>query len=314
MSKKILLIDDEKTFKDAFKIKAQSKGYQLAWAKSFDTMREKLPSIVTKITAVILDVKCLISDNQEIEKPDFIGMAINYLNQNYPDVPRLILTGDEKAIDGIRMFFNADTEDVYTKSPKDLDLLFKKIEFHQSNFQTRLLKGEQKCILEFIKQEEGKKIEFKSSLRFSINDNALDKSLEFESFKNIAAFLNSDGGDLLIGIDDDKKILGLENSDFTTFNRDNKQDALKLHIDNLIETYFGNAVHRVLNVSLVTIDNKTICRINVEGRYQEPIFVKKKTINQKAYNAFYIRRSSSARELRGDEIDQYIKGHWNENL
>ena len=311
MSKKILLIDDEEAFKDAFKIKAQAQGYQLAWAKSFESMKEKLPTIATKITAIVLDVKCLIKDDQEIERPDFIGMAINFLNQNYPDLPRIILTGDEKAIDGMRMFFNAETEDIYTKSPKDLELLFEKMVFHQKNFPIRLLKEEQKIILELLENDEGKYLEFKSSLRFSIREKVEDKRLEFESLKNIAAFLNSDGGNLLIGIDDDKQVLGLDTSDFTTFNKENKQDSFKLHIDNLIEKYFGNAVHRILDVSIVKIDGKTVCKIGVRERYQEPIYIKKKPMNQRAYNAFYIRRFSSARELKGEEAEKYIEGHWN---
>ena len=310
MSKSILLIDDEKTFMEAFKIKAQTEGYQLAWGKSFETMKEKLPSLASKITAVVLDVKCLIKDNQEIEKPDFIGMAINFLNQNHPELPRLILTGDEKAIDGMRMFFNSETEDIYTKSPKDLDLLFEKIDFHQKYFHDRLLREEQKTILELLQEDEGKRLEFKSSLRYSLRDNIADKSLKFESFKNIAAFLNSDGGNLLIGVDDDKKVLGLESSDFTTFTKENKTDAFKLHIDNLIEKYFGNAVHRVIDVSIVPIEGKTVCRIRVRERYQKPIYIKKKPENRRAYQAFFIRRLSSAKELTTEETEQYIKGHW----
>ncbi|WP_431129895.1 RNA-binding domain-containing protein [Flagellimonas flava] len=310
MSKSILLIDDEESFKEAFKIISQKNGYRLAWGRSFEDLEDLLPRLVSKITAVVLDVKCLIKNNQEIEKPDFLGVAINHLNKYYSELPRIILTGDEKALDAFKILFNPETEDIFTKSPGEIEKLFEKVNEHHESFETRFLKTEEKIIGELLNSTEDKKLEFKSSLRYCLKEKIVKKELEFSCFKNIAAFLNGEGGTLLIGIDDERNVIGLDNSDFTTFKKENKIDEFKLHFDNLTENYFGNAVQRVIDVSLISFEGKTICKLSVHQKYQSPIFIKKKTPNQKAYDAFYIRRQASAKELKGKELDEYINGHW----
>ncbi len=72
---------------------------------------------------------------------------------------------------------------------------------------------------ETIARGENKYCEFKSSLRLDIKKGIPEKYIEHTAFKNIAAFLNREGGTLIIGVDDDKNILGLEQSDYTTFSK-----------------------------------------------------------------------------------------------
>ena len=55
--------------------------------------------------------------------------------------------------------------------------------------------------IENIKKGEGRKIEFKSSLRWDFRRNEVNKDLELVVIKALAAFLNTDGGNLYIGID-----------------------------------------------------------------------------------------------------------------
>ncbi len=58
--------------------------------------------------------------------------------------------------------------------------------------------------VELIKRGESKTLEFKSSLRWSLKENRLDsKGVTHAAMKTIAAFLNTEGGDLLIGVADD---------------------------------------------------------------------------------------------------------------
>lgn len=47
-------------------------------------------------------------------------------------------------------------------------------------------------------------VEFKSTLRYDLRENIVNKKLEYVVSKTIAAFLNSRGGDLFIGIDDNQ--------------------------------------------------------------------------------------------------------------
>ena len=64
---------------------------------------------------------------------------------------------------------------------------------------------------ELLKLQESKTLEFKSSLRWNLKeDRKDDKHVTHAALKTIAAFLNTEGGDLLLGVDDDRKVLGIE--------------------------------------------------------------------------------------------------------
>src|SRR5690606_31912102 len=65
---------------------------------------------------------------------------------------------------------------------------------------------------------ENSNIEFKSTLRVDIKTNKPEKYIEISAMKTIAAFLNTNGGVLFIGVNDDKNILGLTH-DFDSFNK-----------------------------------------------------------------------------------------------
>ena len=311
MSKNILLIDDKEEFKNDFKTIAQRNGFGLAWGKSHEELVAKLPDLHSKVTAIILDIKCLMTNDQEIEREDFIGSALAYLNREYPEIPRMILTGDDKALDSLKMFFNPDTEDIYKKEPKELDRLFVKLEEHFANHPQRILNNHQKEILKIIEHGEGKHLEYKSSIQFCVNSQTENKDLRFETFKNLAAFANSEGGELLIGVADNKNIIGLENTDFSTLKESNKEDGYRLLIDSLIENKFGNSFQKNLpDLKFYKIDSKTICRIIVNGKHHSPVLIKKKPKTGSEYEAFFIRSQASARELKGEEKEKYIESHW----
>src|ERR1700736_4234749 len=64
---------------------------------------------------------------------------------------------------------------------------------------------------ELIKRGESKTLEFKSTLRWNLKeDRRDDKAITHAVLKTIAAFLNTDGGDLLVGVADDGSIIGIE--------------------------------------------------------------------------------------------------------
>lgn len=309
MSKSILLIDDKEDFKEDFKMKSQSKGYALAYGKSLEDLKSKLPHIHKEIVAVILDIKCLIKNSQTIEKPDFIGAAINYLNQDYPELPRLILTGDEKALEAAKMIYNTDTEDIYKKVPSDIDKLFIKLDEHHKEFPQRILTLEEKELNIIIAQGEGKNLEFKSSLQYCVNTQSTRKDLRFDVLKNLAAFANTNGGILLIGVKDNGDILGLEETDFKT--KQKTEDSYKLLFDDLIENNFGNGFQKNLSdMKFYKTRDRTVCRIEVLGKSIKPVTLAKKPENDRAYEAFFIRRLASAKELFGSEKEEYISNHF----
>lgn len=158
-----------------------------------------------------------------------------------------------------------------------------------------------------IKEGESSSVEFKSSLRYCMHQKKPDKKIEHSSMKTIAAFLNSDGGTLLIGVDDKKNILGLEN-DFNTLKAGDKVDEFQKHLDNLIENYFGNSTFSFLKFNFHEIHGNVICEIKVEPNESNHTILKNMADGKK--EEFYIRRSASSIILSPIEMIKYIKNHW----
>ncbi|WP_205514676.1 hypothetical protein [Longitalea arenae] len=123
----VLLIDDREDFAIQFIEHAKSKGILVAHKKSFDGLKEVLPKYQHKFVAVVLDIKCLLRDDQEKEDADFITVALSHLDANIRWFPRFILTGDDKEFESIGRYFKQ--EKLFKKTPEDLDKLFIKLKY-----------------------------------------------------------------------------------------------------------------------------------------------------------------------------------------
>src|SRR5690606_16553303 len=70
-------------------------------------------------------------------------------------------------------------------------------------------KPELRTIDELIDNDEDHAVEFKSTARWDLRENQPSKAIEDAIVKTVAAFLNTDGGTLLIGIGPDREVVGL---------------------------------------------------------------------------------------------------------
>ncbi|QKG78991.1 GmrSD restriction endonuclease domain-containing protein [Tenuifilum thalassicum] len=157
-------------------------------------------------------------------------------------------------------------------------------------------------IKEIILKGENENIEFKSTLRFDLRTGEINKKLEFVVAKTISAFLNSSGGKLLIGVDDDGNILGL-NRDLKTLKKDNI-DGFELHLRQIIKKYLGENLEKYVKIRFETIEDKTICLIEVY-KHSKPVFI----IND-GKEEFYIRVGNASVPLSRKEQSEYEKEHF----
>ena len=155
--------------------------------------------------------------------------------------------------------------------------------------------------LEIIKSGESNTCEFKETMRVCLNQKASYDAIELGVLKTIAAFSNSNGGDLFIGVNDSEEIVGLE-KDYLSFKpNDQNKDGFQKHLDNIISKTFTNSIFSSLIITIETINNLDFCRINVK-KAQSPIFAKIKKEEK-----LYIRRSGSSVQLSGSEMLNYFK-------
>lgn len=136
----VLLIDDREDFSTQFIEHARSKAIQVAPKKSFEGLKEVLPKFQHKFAAVVLDIKCLLKDDQAIEDANFITVALSYLDTNIPLFPRFILTGDDAEFESIGRYFKQ--EKVFKKTPEDLEKLFIELKFCVDNSEPLRIKRE----------------------------------------------------------------------------------------------------------------------------------------------------------------------------
>ena len=159
--------------------------------------------------------------------------------------------------------------------------------------------------VDMIKGGENNQLEFKSSLRWDLRENKVNSKLEEVIFKTIAAFSNAEGGTLLIGVDDEEIILGLEN-DFKSLKKYGA-DYFEVHLRNILNKQFG-VIYSTSNLSILfpKLDDKVICAIKISPGI-EPAYITVLDKNGNKIEKFYIRSGNSSQEIRSlKEINSYI--------
>ena len=145
-------------------------------------------------------------------------------------------------------------------------------------------------------------MEFKSSARWDLRDNKKNPVMEQVILKTIAAFLNSDGGTLLLGVSDEGAALGLEH-DYQTLQKKNA-DGYELFLTDLLLTHYGKDCSPSVGITFHPLDGKQVCRIIAQPA-PRPVWVK-----EGAEEHLYIRSGNSTRRLTTKEALDYCKQRW----
>lgn len=225
-----------------------------------------------------------------------------------------------------------------------VDEIAARIPFHEQGIMVRLKNGEigrvkkiiaselaqnEKLVLEIkniIKNGENFHTEFKAEALWSLTLNPIQlkesKSQELREYgnraskviiaKSIVSFLNSDGGNLIIGIKENKEkgifeIIGI-NEDMKKTREPGIDSYKRTLIDEIIKTFFPskifNHLNNYLSFEFVNIEEKIICWIKIK-RSDSRVFLK---INDK--EIFMIRVDSENRTLDGEKLVDYCIKKW----
>lgn len=159
-------------------------------------------------------------------------------------------------------------------------------------------------VLEMIMAGENSQVEFKTTMRYDMRENKVNKKLEQVILKTIAAFSNGQGGTLIMGVDDDLNIIGLEN-DYKTLSSGTK-DEFELHFRNLINNAYGvDFATNSLNVTFPEINDIEICVVEIKQGLR-PLYTEVSDKNGNKNKKFYVRSGNSSQEIDITEVAQYI--------
>jgi len=165
-------------------------------------------------------------------------------------------------------------------------------------------------IEEMIKEGESSELEFKSSLRWNFQTENIDKKLETVILKSISAFSNGGGGTLMIGVDDEGQILGLDH-DFRSLNGD--RDEFELHLRDLINDAFGKTFATSnISIKFYQIEDIEICKIEIH-KSNKPLYLKVADVNGNKVEKFYVRSGNTSQELGVSEVSEYVNSRFKTN-
>ena len=155
---------------------------------------------------------------------------------------------------------------------------------------------------DLIDDGESQEIEFKQTFCWDIHQNIQNNDRQFDIFKCIAAFGNSkDGGKLLIGVSDDKEIMGLD-LDYQYFkNRDKFESYLRDKIEsNFNKTFLATKI----SIAFEIIQGKEICIVDVKPILNDDDLLFLKKNNQQI---LYVRSGNSSRIIPQNEQTKFIR-------
>lgn len=147
---------------------------------------------------------------------------------------------------------------------------------------------------QLIQGGESENIEFKSTLRVNLYTNNKDPKIEMAFLKTIAAFLNNNGGVLVVGVNDDGEALGLEDDGFES------NDKFYLHAVNLIRDRMGSENALYIHPQFEEYQGKQIFVVSCKPALK-PVYVK-----DQGQEKFFARTGNSTTELNGRELEDYI--------
>ncbi len=157
-------------------------------------------------------------------------------------------------------------------------------------------------IAQLLSETEHDKLEFKSSLRFDYRAGNTSKELERAAMKTIAAFMNSNGGYLVLGVNDSREPLGLEN-DYQTLQRKDG-DGFENHFTQTFNGMIGPEFRNLIKLWFYDMGGRGLCVVQALAS-PRPVYLK--TDNNEH---FYMRTGNISTSLKLSEIESYSRSRW----
>jgi DNA-binding response OmpR family regulator len=298
----LLLVDDEPINLRILRAALKDQRYKLLIAKNgtdaLKTARSSRPDLI------LLD----------IQMPDLDGYEVCQTLQADPetrDISIIFLSALQDSEQKIRGLSLGAVD--YITKPFDVDEVVLRVErqLQTQNERRRLLDenralllremegaksqtGGEEWVKSLIAQGESDRLEFKSTLRWCLRKNEVNRGVEVAWLKTVVAFLNSDGGTLLVGVDDDGGLVGIEKDQFEN------EDKYLLHVNNKIQQHIGLEHASQIKYSLEPLDGGQILVVDCKPA-TDPVF-----LSQGKDEAYFVRTGPGSRQLNIRQALAYV--------
>lgn len=154
-------------------------------------------------------------------------------------------------------------------------------------------------IEELTAKGESESLEFKSSFRWDVKLSKINKELEFECLKTIVGYSNSKKqGVLLIGVNPDCTIIGLEN-DYSNCNPKNK-DGFEQLLRRKVKDNIGLEFATNIGIEFIQHNGREVCKVTVPPGTR-PAYV----AESGKPKAFYLRVGNATNMLNVEDANSY---------
>ncbi len=153
---------------------------------------------------------------------------------------------------------------------------------------------------DLIAMGEGISLEFKSSLQWDIVQGRQNKGLRDVVLKTLVAFMNTEGGTLLIGVEDSGQVYGLERD--LAIVKGSKDKFLQL-MNTVVADRIGAEYTPYVSTRLDEIDGQLICVVDT-SKASQPAFLTGPNDRD-----FYIRNGNTTIRLDAEKTLEYIHQH-----
>ena len=177
------------------------------------------------------------------------------------------------------------------------ELLARKMNEFRNALVTEPEEVRQRSVRDLINIGESMVLEFKSTFQWDVIQNRQNKNLRLSVIKTVAAFMNSEGGTLVIGVEDDGTPCGLDN-DLALVR--GSIDRFEQTLASLIADSIGLGFAGFFKLRFEQVDESTVCVIDV-NQTREGVF--SKTPKGKE---FFVRVGNTTRSLDPEETVEYL--------
>lgn len=157
--------------------------------------------------------------------------------------------------------------------------------------------SEQPTLAELIDAGESATMEFKATLRKNLHTGQHDWRIEQGALKTIAAFLNTKGGTLVVGVADDGTTVGVQEDGFPT------EDKMHVHLVNLIKARMDATHMFFVTVRFDEYNDERVMVVECDPA-STPVYLMDK---DGKVERFYIRTGAATTELKLSETQPYLR-------
>lgn len=141
-------------------------------------------------------------------------------------------------------------------------------------------------------------------MRWNLKENRPDdRNVTHAVLKTIAAFLNTEGGDLLIGVADDGSIVGIERDGFES------EGEFIFHLEQAVRDALGDRASTCIDPRIQIVHGKMVCLVSCQ-RSPEPVFVKWRGMEASPEGDLYVRSGRGSVRLSPESAQEYIRMHF----